>query len=270
MSNSLLYHSSGIRGFDHVSWNYSGKGKLTEVIRRSEGGFACPARGSRSVTATRVGSREILNGKISSDDWILEVETHRVRCHDCSAFRMESLPFLSSQRARVSKSFERTILELRREMSISAISNYFNVDWRTVKNIEKKSLAKKYASVSLAGVRVIGVDEIYVGKKKYKTVVRDLESGRVLHVGNGKGGAALEEFGRRLARSKAEVETIAMDMSSGYSSWFRGKLPEATIVFDHFHVVKLMNDKLDAVRRRVAGNLEDEDLAKLKKNAFFS
>jgi len=155
-------------------------------------------------------------------------------------------------------------------MSISAISNYFNVDWRTVKNIEKKSLAKKYASVSLAGVRVIGVDEIYVGKKKYKTVVRDLESGRVLHVGNGKGGAALEEFGRRLARSKAEVETIAMDMSSGYSSWFRGKLPEATIVFDHFHVVKLMNDKLDAIRRRVAGNLEDDDLAKLKKNAFFS
>jgi transposase len=160
---------------------------------------------------------------------------------------------------------ERSILELRPEMSISTLSNYFDVDWRTVKDIEKRNLKKKYASVPLSDVKVLGVDEIYVGKKKYKTVVCDLESGCVLHVGDGKGGEALDEFGKRLSRSKADVETIAMDMSSGFSSWFCEKLPEAEIVFDHFHVIKLMNDKLEKIRRRVAGELDDEALAKLKK-----
>ena len=71
MSGSLLNHCSRIVGFDHVSWNYSWKGKATEVIRRSKRGFVCPGCGSGSVTATRVGSREILNGKIGSDDLVL-------------------------------------------------------------------------------------------------------------------------------------------------------------------------------------------------------
>jgi len=267
MSKSLLCHCAGICGFDHVRWDYSGQRKTTEVIRRSSGKFTCPSCGSSSVTATRVGSREILNGKLGADTWVLEVEMHRIRCHDCLAFRMERLPFLSSSLSRISKCLERSIMELRSDMSISAISNYFSVDWRTVKDVEKKNLKKKYASVSLSEVRVLGVDEIYVGKKKYKTVVRDLESGCVLHVGDGKGGEALDEFGKRLSRSKADVETIAMDMSSGFSSWFREKLPEAEIVFDHFHVIKLMNDKLEKIRRRIAGELDDDALSKLKKNA---
>jgi len=57
-------------------------------------------------------------------------------------------------------------------MSISALSQYFGVDWRTVKDIEKRTLLKKYARIDLSEVRIMGVDEIYVGKKKYKTVVR--------------------------------------------------------------------------------------------------
>ena len=139
MSKSLLCHCAGIRGFDHVRWDYSGQRKTTEVIRRSSGKFTCPSCGSSSVTATRVGSREILNGKLGADTWVLEVEMHRIRCHDCLAFRMERLPFLSSSLSRISKCLERSIMELRPDMSISAISNYFSVDWRTVKDVEKKN-----------------------------------------------------------------------------------------------------------------------------------
>ena len=49
-------------------------------------------------------------------------------------------------------------------MSLSAIANYFGLHWTTVKDIEKQHLKKKYKTVSLVGVRVIGIDEIYVGK----------------------------------------------------------------------------------------------------------
>ena len=268
MSNSLLFHCAGIRGFDHIKWEHAGVRSSVETIIRQNENFTCSACGSRSVTATKVGTRLIRNGKIGGDAWIIKVVTHRVRCHECSAYLMERLPFLSSQKARVTKSLERTILELRPEMSISALSQYFEIDWRTVKDIEKNMLLKKYAHISLSDVRILGVDEIYVGKKKFKTVVRDLETGHVLHVGDGKGGAAMGDFHKKLARANAKIEVVAMDMSSGYAAWVRRYLPDAEIVFDHFHVIKLMNEKLDKIRRRVAGELEEKALSKLKKNAF--
>ena len=93
----------------------------------------------------------------------------------------------------------------------------------------------------------------------------DLATGAVLHVGDGKGGEALEEFGRRLRSSTAQIKVVAMDMSSGFAAWFKLNLPDAMIVFDHFHVIKLMNDRLDQVRRRTVKELEGEDAKALKK-----
>jgi len=58
----------------------------------------------------------------------------------------------------------------------------------TVKSIVKADLARRIESVPLVGVRRIGVDENYLGKKaQYVTLVVDLDSGRVLWVGKGRG-----------------------------------------------------------------------------------
>lgn len=265
MSNSILFHSLSVAGFDHLRWDWSGEQLATESICRRKNVFECSACRSRNVTPTKIGSRKIRASKIGRDNWVLDVMSHRIRCHDCGAYRMESLPFLSHPKSRITLEFEKTILELRQEMSISAIAKYFDLDWRTVKEVEKKNLSRKYRTVSLVGVKIIGMDEIYIGKQKYKTIVRDLETGRVLHVGNGKGGDALKDFQTKLKHSKAKIEVVAMDMSSGYAAWAKENLKEATIVFDHFHVIKLMNEKIDKVRRRTANDLEEKDLKALKK-----
>lgn len=211
------------------------------------------------MTATRVGQRNICAGKAGSDNVILEVDTHRVKCHDCGCYRMEELPFLPSQKSRITRSLERTILELRSEMSITAVANHFDLDWRCVKEVEKRSLARKYANVPLKDVEVIGIDEIHIGKRGYKTVVRDLRSGAVLHVADGRGSESLEVFSKKIKRSKASINAVAMDMSTAYIKWAGENLPDAKIVFDHFHVIKLMNDKLNQIRRETVKKLEAED-----------
>ena len=103
---------------------------------------------------------------------------------------------------------------------------------------------------------------------QYITVVRDLESGSVLYVGEGKGSDALIKFSQSLKKSKCKIEAIAMDMSKAYISWTKNNLPDADIVFDHFHVIKLMNDKIDQVRRRTLKNLDDTQKESLKNNRF--
>lgn len=156
-------------------------------------------------------------------------------------------------------------------MSISDVAEHFQVNWRIVKECEKRHLKKKFKTIKLKKVSVIGIDEIYIksqGKDKYITVVRDLKSGAVLYIGNGKGSGSLEKFAKKLRHSKAKIIAIAMDMSKAYISWVKKHLPKAVMVFDHFHVIKLMNEKVDKVRRRITATL-DEQQKKLLKNQRF-
>ncbi len=96
----------------------------------------------------------------------------------------------------------------------------------------------------------LSIDEIYVGKRRgYYTLVLDLDSGRILWVSPGRGKAGLQGFWRRLRRSRARIGAVAMDMSGAYYAAVLGELPGVPIVFDRYHVIQLMNQRVDALRR---------------------
>lgn len=160
-------------------------------------------------------------------------------------------------------------MALRTEMSIKAIADYYGLPWDLVKDTEKGQLAKDYARVPLKHVRMIGVDEIFVFRtansdEKYVTVVRDLETGDVLFVGDGKGEKAIAEFSGWLRRWRKHIVCVYMDMSNSYCAWVGENLPNADVMFDHFHVVKAMNDALDKVRRRTAAKADERTRRLLK------
>ena len=83
----------------------------------------------------------------------------------------------------------------------------------------------------------------------YLTIVMDLQSGAVIFVGDGKGADALIPFWRRLKKSGTQIEAVATDMGPAYISAVKANLPDATLVFDHFHIIKLFNEKLTKLRR---------------------
>ena len=59
-----------------------------------------------------------------------------------------------------------------------------------------------------------------------------------------------------------------MDMGRAFIAWVTENLPDAKIVFDHFHVIKLMNDILDKARRRTMAQLDDDQRSALKNKRF--
>jgi transposase len=87
--------------------------------------------------------------------------------------------------------------------------------------------------------------------------VLDLDSGAVVYVGDGKGEDALKGFWSRLMHSGAAIEAVAIDMSPAYIAAVSANLPQAQIVFDHFHVVKMFNDKLSELRRQLYHDAKD-------------
>ena len=130
------------------------------------------------------------------------------------------------------------------------MARHLGVGWDLVKEIQKDHLSKRYRSPKLGKVRRIAIDEIYQGKRLgYLTIVMDLQSGAVIFVGEGKGADALEPFWKRLKRSRGRIEAVATDMVPAYISAVRSHLPKAVLVFDHFHVIKLFNEKLTKLRR---------------------
>ncbi len=258
-----LYYTQKVRGFQQKHVEYS-REKVVFELKRTE--QRCPKCGSKDVSAELIGERSIRGVPMGvSREVHLRYSMHRIYCHKCHERSMEHIPFQSHAKARLTKAFERTILELRQHMSIRAISNYFRLRWHTVKDLEKKQLKKKFSKIAVSHVKIIGIDEIYVSRtasQKFLTVIRDLESGTVLYVGDGKGTSALDGALKMLKKSKLKV--IAMDMSNAYSSWFQSHFPAVKIVFDHFHVIKSMNEKLDAVRRRVIAKLDDTQRSQFK------
>jgi len=64
---------------------------------------------------------------------------------------------------------------------------------------------------------------------------------------------------RRFARPRLKhLRQIAIDMSTAYIKAVSTHLPEAAIVFDHFHVLKLFNEKLSNLRRELYSEATDK------------
>jgi transposase len=171
----------------------------------------------------------------------------------------------ADEHQRHSRSFERYVLELSRHMTIKSVAEHLRVSWDTVKEIQKRHLQRHYAKPKLGRLREIAIDEICIGKHKFLTIVLNLHTGAVVFVGNGRGADALEPFWRRLRASRARIKAVAIDMSPAYTAAVRDNLPEATLVYDHFHIIKLYNEKLTGLRRdlyREATEGLDKDVLK--------
>jgi transposase len=195
----------------------------------------------------------------------MRVSIRRIRCSQCNASHQEPIKFCPDPYARITKWAARFVLALRKDMSIKAVAERTGMHWETVKNIEKQWLRKKHRRVRLNEVRYLGIDEVYLGKKLgYITIVRDLISGAVLHIGKGKGGDALKKFRKRLKRNAKQIKAVSMDMSNAYSAWVAQALPDADIIYDHFHLIKLMNDRMNNLRRSTMNKLEEEQKKELK------
>ena len=132
------------------------------------------------------------------------------------------------------------------------MAKHTGLAWYTVKEIEKSYLEKHYTKPRLKDVKYLAIDEFAVHKgHRYMTVVMDLESRQVLYVSKGKKASSLDVFWKQLKRSGAKVKAVAIDMSPAYIQAISENLPKAKMVFDWFHIVKLINDKLSALRRNL-------------------
>jgi transposase len=264
MSTSLLYHGFGLVGYRHVSQSFQ-EGQVIFKIEQPRERLCCPQCGDREVWLQGAEERTFRTLPIGGKPVLLRFKVPRVMCFVCGQVRQVKIAFAEPKK-RYTRAFARYALELSRHMTIQDVADHLQVSWDTIKDIQAQALARRFGKPKLGKLRQIAIDEIAIGKgHHYLTVVLNLLSGAVVFVGDGKGVEALEPFWRRLRRARAKVKAVATDMSKAYIRAVRDNLPDAVHVFDHFHVIKLFNDKLSAFRRELYHDAASDQQRKILK-----
>lgn len=255
MSTSLLYHAFGLTGYDYVRQSFVA-GNVIFDVRPKGRLIRCPDCGSRDVVRRGMFERWLQTVPVGPKPVWLCVKAPRVGCRECGCVKRIALK-IAEPRRWYTRAFERFVLSLTKMMTLLDVSSLLGIGWDGIKSIFKRHLQRRFGNPSLSKLKYIAIDEISVRKgHKYLTLVMDLESGAVVFVGDGKGAEALEPFWKRLKRSSAKVQAVATDLSAAYISAVMTHLPGVPLVFDHFHVVKLMNDRLTEVRRKLFQEIE--------------
>ena len=263
MSTSLLYQAFSLPGYQYLRQEFQG-GQVIFCIDKPREHQRCSNCGSANVWGHGREERTFRTVPIGRKPVLLRFEVPRVMCFDCHVIRQIKLGFAEPRRS-YTRAFERYALELSRHMTIKDVAEHLQVGWDIIKDIQVRSLKRRFGKPKLRHLRQLAIDEIAVGGgHRYLTVVLDLLSGAVVFVGDGKGVDALRPFWTRLRHARARIEAVATDMSPAYIRAVRDNLPGVVHVFDHFHVIKLYNDKLSAFRRELFHQLSQQDRSIIK------
>ncbi len=185
--------------------------------------------------------------------WRLEVRAslRRLRCPDHGVV-VEAVPF-ARPGANLTRDLDDLLAWLATRMDRTAVARLCRVSWRTVGRACERVVASELDDHRLDGLFRIGVDEISWRKHhRYLTLVVDHDRGRVVWGAKGKDAKTLDAFFDDLGPERSsQLSAISMDLGPAYlkSVKAEGHAPQAIVCADPFHLVCLVGDALDEVRR---------------------
>ncbi len=180
----------------------------------------------------------------------IEAEVPRVECKE-HGIRSVSVPWAETK-SRFTILFERLVIDLLHDASISVVADWTGLTWSQVDGIQARAVARGLARRVVNPVHDIGVDETSSKKgHNYLTIVHDKASGNVLYVGEGRDMATIDAFYEEWQDHLWAVRSVSMDLWPAFIGSARKWLEDADskICFDRFHVAGFFGKAVDLVRR---------------------
>lgn len=211
-----------------------------------EGGTACP------VHDTEEKAWRHLN--FFQHECYLHVRVPRVRTDDDRVITV--LPPWAGRMLGCTLLFEALLLELCRNMPVHQVARLTGVSddklWRMLDLYVEAARFDEDCSE----LRVVGLDETSVAKgHEYITLFVAMNERKTLHIADGKGSETVKDFAGYLTEHNGkpdQIEAVSCDMSPAFIKGVNENLPNAEITFDKFHILKIINEAVDEVRREEA------------------
>lgn len=207
----------------------------------------------------------------------------RFQCPCCGKLKMQEIPFkapghqISIELLR----YAEDLLEY--GYTNKEVGELTGLGKNVVKQIDLARLQRKYTEDSAGKklikpekqARFLGIDEFKLHNGyRFATHIIDLESGHILWIGHGKKKQVVYDFIEHVGLEWMDgVEAVACDMNSDFEEAFEERCPHIQPVFDHFHIVKNFNEKVEsAIRKEEQAKLldsGDEEAAKSLKRSKY-
>jgi transposase len=151
--------------------------------------------------------------------------------------------------------FARFVGERCRESTVKAVAAELALHWHTVKELDKLYMQEQLQRAGAPCPRVIGIDEISIGPgHSYRIIASDLERAcPIWFGGQDRSEESMDQFFAWLGAEKSrEIRLAVMDMWRAFrtSTLKEGHAPQATILYDKFHIKSHLSKAMDQVRRQ--------------------
>lgn len=229
------------------------------VLRvRYAGEIRCPHCSGKNLRLKDTFQRVIKNIPLRDKASELQISCHKYLCRDCARYFNTRLPGV--------KPWNRSTELLKKSVFWAYNKGYSCSDIAAENNIGLASVERYYHQMSQHQAshwenrecpQVMGIDEHrFTRKTGFLTTFCDLSSRRIFDIAKGKSAGELENFLRSL-RGRNKVEVVCIDMNSAYRRMVKDWFPNARIVTDRFHVIRLVNHHFSEVCK----SLEEASLA---------
>ena len=216
--------------------------------------FSCPKCGVAGVKAHDTVEKTWRHLNFFQHEAYLAARIPRIDCDKCGTHLVD-VPW-ARPGSGFTLLFEAMIMILAKAMPVKTIAGFVNEHdtrlWRVLHHYVEK--ARKGADHSQ--VKHVGMDETSRRRgHNYVSLFVDLDETRVLFATDGKDASTVERFKKDLIAHGGNpdaIEEMCCDMSPAFISGVEKQFPQAHITFDKFHVLKILNEAVDQVRREEA------------------
>ncbi len=182
----------------------------------------------------------------------LKINRRQMRCPHCQNKFTEELDFVRKKRVHT-KRFVTAIVE---EVLNSDIQNVAKRNDLSEQEIETmlKDLGQDLVKEKPVNLKKLGIDEIAVvkGQKNYYVVLVDIETSKIVGMVEKRTEEKISEYLKAWGDEVlGQIKEISIDLWKSYKNIAEKLMPQAVIVADRFHVMKQVNDELDATRRKI-------------------
>jgi transposase len=221
-------------------------------VVESEEEVRCPDCQSSSLRTKGRFRRLVRHVNVGECPSYLELEGRKYRCRDCNRYFNQRFAGILPYR-RYSEAYRKEICHWHREgVSQSSLAQDQELGSATVERWYHRALELKMAERrSEECPRILGIDEHFFSRKDgYATTFCNLQKRKVFDVVLGRSEKALESYFQQL-KGKEHVQVVCMDLSSTYRAIIRKHMPQARIVADRFHVIRMVNHHFLAVWKQM-------------------
>ncbi len=201
---------------------------------------ALPGGGGLKIKATH--QRTVKHTRQGNQVMTLHLRVPKYHCHQCGRYFRHAFVGIRP-RYRASEAYRMEVFEAHDGgVTQRKLSRTHHISPATVERWYQHHIGQRRSEMANRPCpRVLGIDEHFFTRKKgFATTFVDLRKHRVFDVKLGRSEPSLRRYLRAL-EGKDNVRVVVMDLSETYRSIACRYFPEATIVADRFHVVRLVN-----------------------------